>query len=89
MKAQTTVFVGQKQPNELGIYDMTGNVGEFCSDWYSSPLIISNTHNPQGPSTGTEKVVKGWGWGGITTRSSFNPNGIYSNSVGFRLVLDK
>ncbi|GKG71431.1 hypothetical protein CE91St1_05740 [Parabacteroides goldsteinii] len=89
VKAQTTVFVGQKQPNELGIYDMTGNVGEFCSDWYSSPLIISNTHNPQGPSTGTEKVVKGWGWGGITTRSSFNPNGIYSNSVGFRLVLDK
>ncbi|WP_293666667.1 SUMF1/EgtB/PvdO family nonheme iron enzyme [uncultured Parabacteroides sp.] len=87
-QAQTTVFVGQKQPNELGLYDMTGNVGEFCLDWYSYPLVISNTNNPQGPSTGTEKVIRGWGTGSTIGRSSMQPTGSYSNTVGFRLVLD-
>lgn len=84
----TTVFKGQKQPNELGIYDMTGNVGEFCSDWYSSPLVISDRNNPQGPLTGTEKVVKGQGNMTIIGRRSMHPETTCSNSVGFRLVLD-
>ena len=85
---QTTVFVGMKIPNELGIYDMTGNVGEYCSDWYSELLVISNTNNPQGALTGTEKIVKGWGRSTSIGRSSIPPSAL-SNTVGFRLVLDK
>ena len=88
-QAQTTIFVGMKKPNELGIYDMTGNVGEYCSDWYSDPLVISSTNNPKGPTTGTEKVVKGWGRATSISRSSMLPDGSTSPTVGFRLVLDK
>ncbi|MDR0972616.1 MAG: formylglycine-generating enzyme family protein [Prevotellaceae bacterium] len=46
--------VGQKQPNELGIYDMRGNVWEWCSDWFDIyPHTPSHTYrNPQGPSSG-------------------------------------
>ena len=84
---QTTVFVGKKQPNELGIYDMTGNVGEYCSDWYSYPLEITNSYNPQGPLTGTEKVVKGWG-SSLSINKSSMPLTSSSNTIGFRLVLD-
>ena len=52
--------VGTKQPNELGIYDMSGNVEEWCYDWYDSDYYDrSPLHNPQGPSSGTNKVCRG------------------------------
>ncbi len=50
--------VGLKIPNELGIYDMTGNVSEWCSDWYA-PYHLGTEPNPKGPITGKEKIMRG------------------------------
>ncbi|MBR4829717.1 MAG: SUMF1/EgtB/PvdO family nonheme iron enzyme [Muribaculaceae bacterium] len=58
--------VGQLAPNELGLYDMSGNVWEWCNDWYDnnySEYSNSTTVNPIGPELGTHKVVRGGSWG--------------------------
>ena len=54
----STIEVGQKKPNELGIYDMTGNVSEMCSDWAGVVPEVDQIE-PVGPNTGTYKVKRG------------------------------
>lgn len=58
--ADEVMAVGQLQPNELGIYDMSGNAWEWCNDWYQEDYYeVSSTINPPGPVNGENKVIRG------------------------------
>ena len=82
--------VGTKSPNELGLYDMSGNVREWCSDWGGEYSSSSQT-NPMGPTSGSYRVLRGGSWYDyaqgcrVSDRSFNDPDYHYRN--GFRLAL--
>ncbi len=91
--------VGKKEPNDLGIFDMTGNVWELVSDWFA-PYPSTPQVNPKGPLSGTQRIARGGSWrtpakGGSTLKDYFDNNFRSNNDIvgdagaeqsGFRLA---
>ena len=86
-----TRLVGEKKPNRWGLYDMHGNVWEWCQDWYADHPPDALTH-PQGPNEGSKRVLRGGGWYNdagycrSADRHGYNPLN-HLNSLGFRVAL--
>ena len=86
--------VGTKLPNALGIYDLSGNVAEWCSDWYRLTYYKKKSmNNPVGPSSGKDKVVRGGSFD--DTKADLRPYGrnkqnpeTKRETTGFRLVME-
>ena len=87
-----TVAVGSFPPNAWGLFDMHGNVGEWCQDWYGR-YPAASAKNPTGPDSGTNRVARGGGWATYAYnsrsahREAMDPTRA-SSDVGFRLVIN-
>ncbi len=89
----STYPVGQKQPNAFGIYDMSGNVFEWCWDWYGDYSADPVT-NPPGPATGTYRVTRGGSWyydASLCRSAARNLSNWWDRdyNLGFRIVRTK
>lgn len=81
--------VAEKRPNELGLYDLSGNVWEWCWDWYG--FYEASGDDPEGPSLGVMRVGRGgsWkaaAWNSRVTARSFDSPGSRGSNLGFRVV---
>jgi formylglycine-generating enzyme required for sulfatase activity len=83
--------VGQKKPNELGLYDMSGNVMEWCNDFYNENYYSeAKPHHLFGPESGTERVARGGSWftPELLCRSTYRvayPEDTRGGNIGFRI----
>lgn len=87
---QKTILVGWFTPNAWDLYDMHGNVSEWCSDWYGDYSTSAQT-DPKGPFSGSNRVYRGGGWHSkaFECRSAYrncNAPDYHDNEIGFRLV---